>query len=393
MENNFKANIWKFYILEFFISFHLVSGVLVPFFIEWGKISFTQVMILQSWFMFWIFILEIPTGAIADFLGRKTSIYLGCFINVIAALIYASYPSFYIFLLAEFTWAMSVALLSGANEAFIYDTLKRTGKQETSKKVFGRIESIGLLGIMIGALVGSIIASKFGLRAPMLLTSIPFSIAFFSAITLKEPKHTKKKSQKNYINIMKEGVKFFYSNKILKILALDMVVIASIAYFMIWLYQPMLKQVGVDIAYFGVVHAAFVVSQILIISNYERLEKLFGSKKRLIFLSAAITGIMFIIGGLINSLPVVLLVIIIGGGFGLSRQPLFTSYINKHIPSEKRATVLSTISMFRRFTLVIVSPIVGLLTDWSLNYTLIILGAIAIIFSLISKVEEEHLID
>ena len=42
---------------------------------------------------------------------------------------------------------------------------------------------------------------------------------------------------------------------------------------------------------------------------------------------------------------------------------------------------------------VIVIPIVGMLAEWSLSYTLIILGSAAIIFSLISKVEEEHLID
>ncbi|RMF55903.1 MFS transporter [Candidatus Woesearchaeota archaeon] len=370
-----------------------MGGVLVPFFLEWGKISFTQLMILQSWFMLWTFILEVPTGTIADYLGRKQSIILSVFVNIIAVLVYASMPNFYIFLLGEFLWAMSAALMSGADEAFVYDTLKKIDETKQSKKIFGKLESFRLAGIMFGAPIGSVIATHFGLRAPMLLFVIPLGIAFLISLTLKEPKTKQKTESKRYISILKEGFKFFYKNKVLKILTTDFVVINAIAYFMIWLYQPMLKQAGVGLKYFGIVHAFFVLSQILIMNNYRRLEKLFGSKKRMVFLSALITGIMFVVGGLTTWVPAVLWVIIVGGGFGMARRPLFVSYMNKYIPSSKRATVLSSVSMARRFVSIILNPIIGFMVDWSLNYTLIILGAIAIIFSFISRVKESHLID
>ena len=98
-----------------------------------------------------------------------------------------------------------------------------------------------------------------------------------------------------------------------------------------------------------------------------KIERVVGSKRRLIFLSAAITGLMFIIGGLTNFIPIVLIVIVLGGGFGLSRGPLFNSYFNKHIPSEQRATVLSTIAMLETLVLVGVNLVVGVLADWSLK--------------------------
>jgi len=366
---------------------------MIPFFTDWGGISFIQIMFLQSWFMLWIFILEIPTGAIADYWGRKQSITLACFVNAIAALIYASIPNFFIFLIGEFLWALSAALLSGAEEAFVYDTLKKIKKTKKSKKIFGSVESFKLTGIMIGAPLGSIIASYFDLRSPMLFASIPLMTAFFISLTLKEPKTRRKIESRRYISILKGGIKFFYKNKILKILALDMIVIAAISYFIIWLYQPMLIQANVDIIYFGFVHAAFVVSQILVLNNFERIENLLRSKKRLIFFSSLITGIMFVIGGLTSFIPLVLMVIILAGGFGLSREVLFASYMNKFIPSSKRATVISTVSMIKRFVLVIINPFVGLMVDWSLSYTLIILGIIAIVFSTVSRVEESHLID
>ncbi len=391
---DFNSNIWKMYLFRFFRSLHFIGAVFVPFFTEWAGLSFTQIMILQSWFMLWVFLFEVPTGAIADQFGRKSSLALGTIITALGALLYVSMPNFYIFLIAEFVWAMGGALFSGANEAFVYDTLKKIKKSAQSKKIFARLDSAGLAGIMVGAPIGSVIASQYGLTAPMLLMIVPFTVAFLISLTLKEPKTRKRVESKRYLSTLTEGVKFFYSSKVLKILTLDLVFIASIGYYMIWMYQPMLQNVNVNIAYFGIVHAVFVLSQIILMNNFDKLEKILGTKRRLLFLTSIGVGILYIIGGLfIDYLPMVLLTIIVGGGLALSRRPLFVSYMNKHIPSSKRATVLSSVSMVRNFALVIVNPFVGALVDYSLQYTLIILGIIAIIFSFISRIEEKHLID
>ena len=67
----FKSNIWKIYVYVFFHGLNTVVGVMIPFFTIWGRITFVEVMLLQSYFTFIIFLLEIPSGAIADFFGRK----------------------------------------------------------------------------------------------------------------------------------------------------------------------------------------------------------------------------------------------------------------------------------------------------------------------------------
>ncbi|MCD6421921.1 MFS transporter, partial [bacterium] len=280
-----ESYLWRLYLFKFFTGLHFISGVLIPFFTQWGGLSFTQIMILQSWFMVWIFVFEIPTGSIADHFGRKFSLATGCIISIIAALTYASVPNFYVFLLAEFLWALGATLFSGAYEALVYDTLKYLGKTGESKKVFGRSESFGLLGITIGAPIGSVIAGMLGLRAPMLLMLIPLSIALLISLTFREPRNPRrgrdlKSEAKKCVKKLKEGVAFFCRNKELRILAADMISIRSVAYFMIWLYQPMLQQAGVPIYYFGVVHAVFVLTQIAIMNHYETLERVLGSKKR-----------------------------------------------------------------------------------------------------------------
>jgi MFS family permease len=392
-DGSLKNNLWKIYLFKFFSSLHFIGGVLVPFFLDWGRISFTQVMILQSWFMFSIFLFEIPTGTIADYFGRKQSLLLAMVVNIIAALIYGSIPNFFAFMLGETLWAISVALVSGADEALVYDTLKIAGEAKMSKKVFGRSESFHLAGLMVAAPVGSVMASQLGLNVPMLMLAVPMSIAFIIGLTFKEPRISSRPKRKRYWEIIATGIKTFRGDRILKVLALDMIFIGTVGYFMIWLYQPMLTQAGVAIIYFGIVNSAFVFSEILIMNNFERIENILGSKRRLIFFSSAITGMMFILGGLTTFIPLVLLAILVGGGFSLSRKPLFSSYMNKYIPSEQRATVMSTISMLQRLSIAVVNPFVGYLAELSLNYTLILLGVAALLFSFISRVEESHLID
>ena len=99
---SYKSNIWKMYAFNFLTSLHFLAGVLIPFFFDFGKISFAQIMFLQVWFSVWVFALEIPTGTVADYLGRKTSLVMGAVMIAIAAVVYTSYPSFIIFMLAEF---------------------------------------------------------------------------------------------------------------------------------------------------------------------------------------------------------------------------------------------------------------------------------------------------
>ena len=37
--NKWRANIWKSYLIHFIEGFHLISGILIPFFLTWGKLT------------------------------------------------------------------------------------------------------------------------------------------------------------------------------------------------------------------------------------------------------------------------------------------------------------------------------------------------------------------
>lgn len=389
----YKSNIWKIYLTSFFSHLHFIAAVLIPFFTEWGGISFSNALFLNSWYMFCIFVFEIPTGTVADFFGRKISMLLGGVVMIFAVIVYASYPNFYVFMLGETLWAIAFTLNSGANEAFVYDSLKMIEREGESKKVYARMESFKMAGILMGALLGSVIAKYGGLRMPFFCLIIPLSISSLIVASLKEPTITEKCKKKNYLEILKGGAVFFAKHRILKILTFDMVIIGSFTFLIIWSYQMLLKQINVDIVYFGVVHAMMCVAQIIVLQSFNRFEKYLGTKRRLLMTTALISGIGFVILGISNSDWMIISMIVIVAGFGLSRTPLYVSYMNKFIPSEMRATVLSVTSMMRTVGIALANLIAAVVADWSLNYMLVVVGGIIMIFALATRVKEEHLTD
>ncbi|MEK7154519.1 MAG: MFS transporter [Patescibacteria group bacterium] len=386
-----SRNIWKYYLFSFFTSLAFFGGVLIPFFTVWGHINQFQIQLLQAWFMFWIFVLEIPTGAIADYFGRKYSIVLGAIVSTFAALLYGSFPNFGIFLLGEFLFAAAIALQSGADEALIYDSLKQAGQTDLAKKVLGRARSFELLAIGIAAPIGSFIAAKLDMNFPMLFSAIPFVIAALIAMTFKEIKTTHVSESKRYLVIIRDGLKYLKNHPTLKILALDAIVVASSAYFVLWLYQRLLQQIGVAIIWFGFFHLLLTSTEILISSNFHLMEKIVGSIKNYLKFSALLVGIGFIAAGIWPNLFTLGLLIILSGGFGLTRLTHISAHLNKLIPSQQRATILSSISMFRRFFLVLLNPIVGLFVDKSLSLTMVGLGLIPVIVFLFSPIKDSTL--
>lgn len=388
-----KHYLWLYYAFVFLQSLSFFSAVLVPFFTQWGGISLFQVQILQSWFLLWFFLLEVPTGAVADYLGRKHSLVLGATTLIFATFIYGSIPNFKIFLLGELLFALGGALLSGADEALLYDTLAEMGREKESQKFFGRTQSIHLAGMLLAAPIGGLIAAKFGLNAPMQFTAISYIVAVLIGLTLHEPKRFEKELEsKRYWQIVKEGFAFFFNHQQLRALAANAIIVSISAYFVIWFYQPLLEKVGFPIKYFGLVHSFMVLSEIAVSAGFEKLEKLSGSQENYIKVSAVLTAIPFLLVAVFPNLATIFIFVSLAGGFGLTRLKYISSFANEFIPSGQRATVLSSISMFRRFALATFNPLAGFLADRSLAVALFGLGILPLTTLAFPWLKKEKLI-
>jgi len=394
-EQRLTSNIWRLYAIRMLFYMQFFSAVLVPFFTDWGGISLAQVLFLNAWFFLCNFLFEVPTGTVADYLGRKVSLALGNVVGLVAALVYVSKPSFPVFMVAEAIFAIAYTLHSGADEALAYDSLKASGQPERAAHVLGRMEAFKLGGIITGTLVGGFIASAYGLSAPMRAFVVPATVAFLIALTLREPPASAKQepTRASYTRILVQGGRYFLGHKVVRLLAIELALTNALAWGLIWLFQPLLERSGVPLRFFGVVHALSCVGQILLLGNVVRLERWFGSTRRLLLGATFLAGGSFLLLASTRWMPLVILGIVLGFTSALPRIPLFSAYINHHIPSEQRATVLSFVSMVRTFAIVLINPIIGVLAEWSLSWTMAILGLGLIAFAAGSRIEERHLVN
>lgn len=384
-----SKNLTRNYLYAFLKDFSFFSAVLVPFFTDWGHISMFQIQLLQSWFSLWVFALEVPTGALADKLGRKHSIALGSLIVAVAVLIYGLIPNFYIFLLAELLFALGYAFTSGADDALLYDTLKEEGREDESKKVLGKANAIHLLGMSAAAVIGSVLAEKLGINAPTYLTAIPMLLAAIVGWSIKEPKiHSEGSESPSYMQIIKTGFSQMKTKPILRSLAIDSILVSSAGYFIIWFYQPLLTNVHTPLKYFGYFHALLLITQIFISANFTTLEKLLGKDDKYLKSTAITTTLAFILVAIYPSLTTIIIFIMIGGGLGLTRSTYIIGLAGKHIGSRERATVLSSIGMLKRLTLVVLNPIIGYMATRSISFAVLLIGLLPLCSLLIKNKKE-----
>jgi MFS family permease len=391
-KEKWNSNIWKSYIFHFFMGLNLISGVLLPFFLTWGKLTFVEVMFLQSYFTMMILLFEIPCGAIADYISRKFSLILGALITALAALIYGSYPYIFIFAIGETLWAFASALISGTDQAFIYDTLRKLKRENDITKITARNRSFMLFGIAISAPIGSIIGAYLSLNLVMTLMFIPFFIAALVALTLREPNHElEKKKTDNYVAVIKSGFKELKRNNILRILAFEMIITESMVFFLIWTYQIYLEALNFQLVFFGIVSSSMTIIQIVFNNLVPKLIPRVKNKKRFLQIYTLIPGIGYILMALIFFIPISIPLILTIIGFGFSRSIIFVKSINKQIETQNRATVLSTINMVASLIRTILYPFIGYLVIWNLSTTFILLGALILIVAMLSRIKSEYL--
>jgi MFS family permease len=123
------------------------------------------------------------------------------------------------------------------------------------------------------------------------------------------------------------------------------------------------------------------------------MERILGSKKRYIFASTLVPALGLIALAFTHWAPAAIFLFVLIMGLGMPRRVALENYMHKYIDSDKRATVISTVSMLRSGFQAICYPIVGLMVDWSLWPSIFILGVIVLVVAFASRIKEEHLID
>ena len=203
-------NIRLFIAFRVFFNARFYYPVFTILFLDYG-LTIEQFALLNTVWAITIVCAEVPSGALADILGRKYLLVTTSLLMVAEMSLLAFVPLgnstiiFSVFLVNRVLSGLAEALASGADEAIAYDSLVEEGKQEDWPQVLSvqmRLRSIGsIITTIIGALVydpsmvnrllawiGSdlSVTQQVSMRFPIYLTLILSLLATGCAFSMRE---------------------------------------------------------------------------------------------------------------------------------------------------------------------------------------------------------------
>lgn len=373
---NLESNIKKYYFYNFFKTFSFWLPIFVLYFLDAG-LTYAQLFSLSAVTAAFNILFEIPSGVFADYFGRKKSLVISAVLKVICMFFYFFGDNFYVFATGSAIFGMSLAFESGTNSAFIYDTLKDLKREKEFKKIEGRAVGYSMLGIALGGLMGGFLA-EISFKLPLLITAIAFAGAIWVSLLFVEPKKHKKSDDKAYFKHLKDAAIFSYKHPRVKWLIIFSGLMVSLLLIGHRFLQPYMRMVNIDIKFFGIIYFVWLIFSTIGARYAHKIESKLGEFLSLLIIPV-FAGIYFLFIG--NLVIIYGVVIVILGQFvwGFSR-PVIRDYINKHVESHHRATVLSLHGFFGSLMVIILAPLLGYFTDlFSLTTTLIVQGIIVLV--------------
>jgi hypothetical protein len=186
------------------------------------------------------------------------------------------------------------------------------------------------------------------------------------------------------------GLRTLLAHRNLRTYVLNAVTISALTFFAFWFYQPALRRAGLGAAWLGYVGAGFNLFSTVLLGNVALLEKLLGLR-RLLLLTALLPAGLFVLLGLIHRAEFAIPAFFIIVGCKMVRMPILSDFINRHIESTNRATVISSVSLLERFLMFLLYPVVGKLADASLDYALWLLGGLCAALAVTTRIGDAHL--
>ena len=157
-----RKNVRRFIAFRVFFNARFYYPVFAIMFLEFG-LTLSQFALLNVVWAVTIVFLEVPSGALADIVGRKRLLVFagGVMVLEMAILCFGprSHPTllFFLFLVNRVLSGAAEAAASGADEALAYDSLVRIGKESDWSGVLAtqmRLQSIGwIVAMSVGAAV------------------------------------------------------------------------------------------------------------------------------------------------------------------------------------------------------------------------------------------------
>lgn len=366
-----RANLTKVYLYKLFGEAWLIAPILIPFYVSNG-LSATQVFTIQAAYALSVLAFEVPSGYLADVIGRRRTLILGAGLLPAGIAVYAFTSGFWPFVLAEVLIAIGNSMRSGSDSALIYDTLIGLGDEARYKMSEGKAFFYSRLASSLAAVLGGALAAA-SLRLPFYVNIATAALMLPLALSLVEPDRPRIDTPRPIRDIL-ETARVMLSDSRLRPLVLLAALVMSTGIVGLWSYFLYYRELGVGIGWFGLLFALSQLASAVGAKVAGRIEARLGLRLGLLLLLAIGPG--FFVLGLVRSVaiyPVILLNLFVWG----TSFPVLLDLMNRRIESRLRATALSVAAMAGSLAFTILSPAFGRVVDAAgLGVSYLALGAL-----------------
>jgi MFS family permease len=317
---------------------------------------------------------EVPTGIVADTVGRRASYLLGTVTLTASTLLYVLLwqieAPFWQWAVVSLLLGLGFTFFSGAVEAWLVDALNTAGFTGEMETVFGRGQMVSGAAMLTGSVAGGFVAQQVSLGAPFVLRAIVLAVMFVVAFRLMHDiGFTPEKGGRPLTEmrrISSASIEYGWRVPAVKWLMVESLFTGGVGIYAFYALQPYLLELYGDPEAYqiaGLVAAIVAGAQILGGMAAPRIRRLFRRRTSALILTAGLSVVTLGLIGLIENFWAVIGLIVVWGLLFAASMPIRQTYLNGLIPSRQRATILSFDSMMDSVGGVWAQPVLGRAAD------------------------------
>jgi MFS family permease len=378
-----------------------IWGINTLFLLDAGLSNF-EAFAANAFFTAGMVLFEVPTGIVADTVGRRASYLLGTLTLIVSTLLYLLLwqveGPFWAWALVSMFLGLGFTFFSGAVEAWLVDALDATGFQGSLEAVFGRGQVVSGIAMLTGSVAGGYVAQLTSLGVPFLMRAgvlvAMFAVAFAVMRDVGFTPHRGEGLGREMRQIASASIEFGWRVPPVKWTMLSSLFLGGVGIYVFYALQPYLLELSGDPEAYGIAGlAAAIVAGAQIVGGLTAspIRRLFKRRTSALFAATAISTVTLALIGLFESFWVVIGLIVIWGLLFAASEPIRQTYLNGMIPSRQRASILSFDSLMASGGGSVGQPILGRAADvWGYGGSYLLsagISALALPFILLARRE------
>lgn len=364
---NLKKQLSCVYASGFFAGLRITDAVWVALLAARGY-SLWQIGLAEGIYHAVSLLCEIPSGMMADLLGRKRTLVCGGAFIVSYNLLMAFAPNIFVVCLAMGLNALSNTMFSGTESALVYDSLKQADRESDYLSVSANSAQISMLATALGSLA-SLLEQWLGFAGFYLLSGGLESAATAARCCLTEPVVTEAQANRRpslrtlpaqFVQLSKDSLAALRSCPLAVRIILSDAVVCVPTYLVKMFAQQRLIELGWQTAWLFV---PMLLGGVAAVLGTELGRHLYPKHKRHFFSLCALgcgAGTLLVgfscSAGVLAGCALVQCVINV---WTLHSE----CWLNDAIPSDQRATLISVDSMAYSVLMIFASPAIGAFGD------------------------------